>query len=82
MKMWFCMSTAQVTATMERMRVAEEKLLGFAKRFGNRHADHWHMARDWRYMGIRPIANPIGDSPEQEPYIGHGGKPKESIVEV
>jgi cardiolipin-specific phospholipase len=42
MKMgWFWTSTAQVTATMDRMRVAEEKLLGFAKRFGHRHADHY-----------------------------------------
>jgi cardiolipin-specific phospholipase len=42
MKMgWFWTSTAQVTATMEKMRVAEEKLLGFAKRFGDRHADHY-----------------------------------------
>jgi hypothetical protein len=43
MKMWFWTSihTAQVTATMERMRVAEEKLLGFAKHFGNRRADHY-----------------------------------------
>jgi cardiolipin-specific phospholipase len=44
MKMgWFWTSTAQVTATMDRMRVAEEKLLTFAKNFGRRHADHYEI---------------------------------------
>jgi cardiolipin-specific phospholipase len=41
--MWFWTSAAAVAAKMDSMRIAEERLLSFAKRFGGRHTDHYEM---------------------------------------